>query len=481
MAIVYVQSAKGRVDNTGAVASTNSITTTAGNTLIGVGAFVTNAGALLTSFADNDGSANAFGQNAVQAATATITYVFSKANIIAKVGYIATLTVTVNAYMSLTVTEVSGLASAGGYDQKASAAGLTCTTPVLQSSSGQFALGVGTDAELGVDGLTLDVAWITDQNTESLNPGATGVNTVVGHRIINSGTAAQTLTITHGNGSNPTCLIVTYPVVPVVLPSVWIQGISNQKATLTVDVMNLEYTQPWSARVALRADANPGFSLIWSNAKNDGAFACWELFWDTRGVLIVRIIHDFNANQYIEVAGSTGIIDSHWRTVFVTYDGSGTAAGVKIYLNALLETLTVVKNTLGGLSIVSAGQQMFITNQLGAEPTSWLHGAMSGWMVWNVAKDQTFISANSALDVLPTADGNTILRIPFSEGTGTTAVDTSTNHFNAILTTSNMWIPAAGGSASKVEGIDGSDIKIFSITRTRNTPSFQASLRTRSR
>lgn len=52
--------------------------------------------------------------------------------------------------------------------------------------------------------------------------------------------------------------------------------------------------------------------------------------------------------KYISVLGNTSISDGQYHHVVYTYDGSGTAAGLKIYVDGQLSALTVYSDTLDG-------------------------------------------------------------------------------------------------------------------------------------
>ena len=64
-----------------------------------------------------------------------------------------------------------------------------------------------------------------------------------------------------------------------------------------------------------------------------------------------RLIHHYNQEK-IEVTTSSRL-PSGWHHLAVTYDGSGTAAGVKIYIDGISQRLTVVQDDLQGLSIAN--------------------------------------------------------------------------------------------------------------------------------
>ncbi len=58
-------------------------------------------------------------------------------------------------------------------------------------------------------------------------------------------------------------------------------------------------------------------------------------------------------DQIIWVRGTTDIIDGQWHHVAGTYDGSGSASGVKLYVDGVLESMIVEQDDLGANTILN--------------------------------------------------------------------------------------------------------------------------------
>lgn len=80
----------------------------------------------------------------------------------------------------------------------------------------------------------------------------------------------------------------------------------------------------------------------------------------------VRLVGSVLNSQSIEVVGQTQVNNGAWHDIAVTYSGSGTASGVKIYVDgSTVGTGTPLHNNLSGLSFVPAGADINLGNRLG--------------------------------------------------------------------------------------------------------------------
>lgn len=71
----------------------------------------------------------------------------------------------------------------------------------------------------------------------------------------------------------------------------------------------------------------------------------WNVYWK-RGSILFQLIHDLSNNLLtVEAPGQLAPVN-HWTNVCVTYDGSGKAAGVKIYINGKPVKTKISKDTL---------------------------------------------------------------------------------------------------------------------------------------
>lgn len=86
----------------------------------------------------------------------------------------------------------------------------------------------------------------------------------------------------------------------------------------------------------------------------------------TGGAPFLVLNSDLVANAGITVIGTTSVADGQWHHVAMTYDGSGAAAGVKIYVDGQLDAATTFSDTLNG-PFADANSPM-VVGQNGATP-----------------------------------------------------------------------------------------------------------------
>jgi hypothetical protein len=200
------------------------------------------------------------------------------------------------------------------------------------------------------------------------------------------------------------------------------------------NILNFEYTQPWTciSKIKVTAHTTSFGQLIFTNANSlNSPIAGYEFWLDesSTGRLRVRIISDFNNNFFLDVEGSTNLVDSTYHVVAATYDGSGTAAGVKIYVDGVAETLTTIIDALGTGTIIAGGQNFIVGNQIAT--TDALLGKMAWIQLQNVSRTSGQIAA---ITTLPAVTANTVLSLPFTEGSGQVVGDVSSNAFKGAIT-----------------------------------------------
>ncbi len=76
--------------------------------------------------------------------------------------------------------------------------------------------------------------------------------------------------------------------------------------------------------------------------------------------LSLRLIH-LNGKEYLDVQTRTAIPVGQWAHVFATYNGSGKAAGVKLYINGKQQIVKVNQDNLGRQSILN-GNDLLVGN-----------------------------------------------------------------------------------------------------------------------
>src|ERR1700757_1199864 len=197
------------------------------------------------------------------------------------------------------------------------------------------------------------------------------------------------------------------------------------------NVLQYERTQPWTAMAAIKMFSKPPeANIIFTNVLAGKPYSGYDFWVDWNGFLHVRIINNI-ANNYIGKVGTTNVCDSSWHFVAATCDGSSSAAGVKIYLDGVLQPMTTESNSLTE-SIVAPGQQMLIGNQNGRSSTFYARGYIDEFSIHNVVRSAGYVAAISPTN-LPQVDSNVQLMYHFTEGNGTIAHDASGNHLNATF------------------------------------------------
>jgi hypothetical protein len=225
--------------------------------------------------------------------------------------------------------------------------------------------------------------------------------------------------------------------------SAFVQGINSNYSNGNINagaILAYEYTQPWTVLCAARLLYKPVLGragILFTNATTAQAWPGYELWFDQNGNLHSRLINNILGPRYIGVHDSTDWSDKAWHIFGATYDGSGIAAGVKLYVDGVQQIATVESDTLNSGSIVGIGQIFQMLNQKGE--AFGLLGQMAHFQLSDLVRPPAFISGFSGPGSQPKVDGNHVLYYNFAEGNGTTTIDLSSGGHVATLTTSSFW------------------------------------------
>ncbi|MFC1691007.1 LamG-like jellyroll fold domain-containing protein [Nanoarchaeota archaeon] len=122
--------------------------------------------------------------------------------------------------------------------------------------------------------------------------------------------------------------------------------------------LSFERTDPFSISAWVKIDDVSSVRLIFSKLAGPTAYPGYQFFVHTNGQIYFDLFRDSSTTKYIRVyeTSNEGVADGGWHQVTATYDGSSTAAGVKIYLDGDAVSTTVGQDTLDGsmLNSVSA-------------------------------------------------------------------------------------------------------------------------------
>jgi hypothetical protein len=206
------------------------------------------------------------------------------------------------------------------------------------------------------------------------------------------------------------------------------------------NVLAYERTASWTVFAAIQLYYFPAdATCIYTNVPAAGpAFPGHEIWIDPTGKLRVRLMSDIGANNFIGVIGTTNVIDGKKHMIAYSYDGSSSAAGIKVYVDGAPETTTVEHDALTG-SIIGAGQSFYIGTQQG-QAAFYLTGTLAHFQIDAVARSAATIAAYHD-GAIPSVDASTDLCLLLNAGSGATAADTSGHARNGTLASTTMWFP----------------------------------------
>ena len=186
-------------------------------------------------------------------------------------------------------------------------------------------------------------------------------------------------------------------------------------------------------------------------------------------MLRVRIMGNWSGSGVlglIDVKGTTNVCDGLYHVAAATYDGSSSAAGVKIYLDGIPQTLITVADSLTTTTITGS-QVFYICNQLGS---NFSINFMDFYQLHNIARSSSYIASHSS-GALPLIDANIVLSHDFEEGRGATTVDGSGNNLTTtFFNSSAYWINPAVFPDATTTGVPiGTTLTLFG-SLTISTP-----------
>ena len=235
-------------------------------------------------------------------------------------------------------------------------------------------------------------------------------------------------------------------------------------------VLAYDRNQPWTVMATVNVAQDPTEAAIIFTNVNASPYPGYELWIDPSGLLRVRIISNFQGNNYIDVQGSIVVTDGRWHDVAATYDGSGSASGVKIYEDGVLDTgAKLVVNSLTGSIVSPTDGPLIIGNQ-----TGWpfaLNGSLDQFSISNEVRSAAYIAQYSWPGSAAPVDANMALDYNFNEDAGTVAHDLSSSGHAGTLSSSSMWTAGPPAPATVTytpqAGFVGTDT--FSYTETDGT------------
>jgi hypothetical protein len=212
------------------------------------------------------------------------------------------------------------------------------------------------------------------------------------------------------------------------------------------NVLQYDSNQAWSATAEAEFNGpapgvgpnlpQGGAGLVFGNT-NGAPYQGYEEWEDDNGDLRVRIMSNFLAGDYIDVATNSPVTYGKMQFIGATYDGSGKAAGVSIYVDGQKAQTHVLSDSLSGSSASSG--PMIVGNQLnGWESQFNLQGMMAEFSLSDVARPASYYAAATQQGAFA-IDAATQLAYGFAEGAGLTTKDLSGHGNSGTLSSTTMW------------------------------------------
>jgi Concanavalin A-like lectin/glucanases superfamily len=242
------------------------------------------------------------------------------------------------------------------------------------------------------------------------------------------------------------------------------------------NILQYEYTQPWTviAAINLLHYPNNGTSgvtgIIFTTVPSHlaGSFPGYELWVNGSGLLHSRILSEVSG--FIGKYGTTNLADGKWHVVAATYDGSGLASGLNLYVDGVLETMTTESDNLGGHSIKGTNptypNNYLIGNQ--TDENFGFPGAIGLFRQFNVVKVLSDIQAYAVNQRIPALDSSCVFAPSLQEGSGAsgtnvTTSDLSGNGLTGTLSDAAQWLR---GKSPKLILASGGRYSISALAQT---------------
>lgn len=190
-------------------------------------------------------------------------------------------------------------------------------------------------------------AWLAKATPESLREAATPRELHL-HAPLNEGQGKFANVAVNGQPRNLQLADTATWTPGVATPAVQIQGALCDLA----DVGDFEKDQPLTLAAWIKLQPNDSSGAIASRMDKPSEYRGWD-FWVQARRVGMHIISKWPEDG-LKVVAQAQVKGNEWTHVAVTYDGSGKAAGMKIYYNGQLQKTNVENNKLKGSIKTSA-------------------------------------------------------------------------------------------------------------------------------
>ncbi len=128
---------------------------------------------------------------------------------------------------------------------------------------------------------------------------------------------------------------------------------SRYVTTATESDFDFSKTDPFSLTAWINTSNTTDDDVIIAKSENAGDFKGYYLIAGPGAGQKLQMFLQGTTTADIIVRGSTTVTDGDWHHLVVTYNGNTLASGVKLYVDGVLETPTVLSDDLGATEILT--------------------------------------------------------------------------------------------------------------------------------
>ncbi|KKR82381.1 MAG: hypothetical protein UU29_C0014G0014, partial [Candidatus Daviesbacteria bacterium GW2011_GWA2_40_9] len=215
------------------------------------------------------------------------------------------------------------------------------------------------------------------------------------------------------------------------------------------NVLSFERTNPFSIGVWVKSAAGGSGEFVVAKWDNDNAGEGYGVTINANGTISFHLANNQSTNA-IDVTGNVNVRDNTWHNIFVTYDGSSNANGVKIYSDGTQNIGTISNNSLTATTVSADPFQLGCREGCSFSD---FNGSIDETRIYNRA-----LSPKEVSDLYNWAPGPKV-QLNMEEGSGTSANDSSGNSNNGTVN-SSTWTTGKYGKGVQINGSSGSNISI---------------------
>jgi hypothetical protein len=121
------------------------------------------------------------------------------------------------------------------------------------------------------------------------------------------------------------------------------------------DVLDFERTSAFSISAWVKRGGTGVNDTVVSKMESSGNYRGYLVFISSTNIVKFVLRHQNNVSARLIIDSTTTITDTNWHHISVTYDGSSSVSGVKIYIDGVSDTVT----TAGTLSATTLNSSPF--------------------------------------------------------------------------------------------------------------------------